>query len=121
MAASHVLIQPALSVFQLRRVEYSQDFIHRLPDPRRQEIFLPTTTFVYIDIPINYPLTRRKFSALVCIAAAMPSDKLEKKRKRASDPHERPSKKPALELRALPPLAASLIEDKSELAPVIGE
>lgn len=57
----------------------------------------------------------------MCIAAAMPSEKLEKKRKRASDPHERPSKKPALELRALPPLAASLIEDKSELAPVIGE
>ncbi|KAJ5574033.1 uncharacterized protein N7459_008460 [Penicillium hispanicum] len=49
----------------------------------------------------------------------MPSDKTEKKRKRASDRHERPSKKPALELQALPPLAASLVEDKSELAPVI--
>lgn len=63
----------------------------------------------------------RKFPAPVCIADAMPSDKLEKKRKRASDPHERPSKKAALELQALPPLAASLVEDTSELAPVIGE
>jgi DNA-directed RNA polymerase I subunit RPA49 len=51
----------------------------------------------------------------------MPSDKIGKKRKRASDRHERPSKKPALQLQALPPLAASLVEDKSELAPVIGE
>lgn len=49
----------------------------------------------------------------------MPSDKIDKKRKRASDRHERPTKKPALQ--ALPPLAASLVEDKSELAPVIGE
>lgn len=49
----------------------------------------------------------------------MPSDKTEKKRKRASDRHDRPSKKPALE--ALPPLAASLVEDNSELAPVIGK
>ncbi|KAJ5240938.1 uncharacterized protein N7469_002529 [Penicillium citrinum] len=49
----------------------------------------------------------------------MPSDKTEKKRKRASDRHERPTKKPALELQALPPLKASLVEDKSELAPVI--
>ncbi|KAJ5134239.1 hypothetical protein N7448_000737 [Penicillium atrosanguineum] len=47
----------------------------------------------------------------------MPSDKIDKKRKRASDRYERPSKKPALQ--ALPPLAASLVEDKSELAPVI--
>lgn len=51
----------------------------------------------------------------------MPSDKTHKKRKHASDRDERPSKKPALELQALPPLAASLIEDKSELAPVIGK
>lgn len=51
----------------------------------------------------------------------MPSDKTEKKRKRASDRHERPTKKPALGLQALPPLKASLVEDKSELAPVIGE
>ncbi|KAJ6021909.1 hypothetical protein N7540_007413 [Penicillium herquei] len=49
----------------------------------------------------------------------MPSDKSEKKRKRASDRHERPSKKAALELQALPPLAASVVEDQSELAPVI--
>ncbi|KAJ5647487.1 hypothetical protein N7490_003859 [Penicillium lividum] len=49
----------------------------------------------------------------------MPSDKTEKKRKRASDRLERPSKKAALELQALPPLAASVVEDKSELAPVI--
>ncbi|KAJ5908211.1 hypothetical protein N7495_000893 [Penicillium taxi] len=49
----------------------------------------------------------------------MPSDNVEKKRKRASDRHERPTKKPALELQALPPLAASVVEDKSELAPVI--
>ncbi|KAJ5104982.1 hypothetical protein NUU61_002329 [Penicillium alfredii] len=49
----------------------------------------------------------------------MPSEKSDKKRKRSSDRHERPSKKPALQLHALPPLAASVVEDKSELAPVI--
>ncbi|KAJ5100369.1 hypothetical protein N7456_006421 [Penicillium angulare] len=49
----------------------------------------------------------------------MPIDKTEKKRKRASDRHERPSKKAAAELQGLPPLAASVVEDKSELAPVI--
>ncbi|KAJ5689585.1 hypothetical protein N7462_003977 [Penicillium macrosclerotiorum] len=49
----------------------------------------------------------------------MPSIKIDKKRKRASDVHGGPSKKPALQLQALPPLAASLVEDKSELAPVI--
>ncbi|PYH89533.1 hypothetical protein BO71DRAFT_389488 [Aspergillus ellipticus CBS 707.79] len=49
----------------------------------------------------------------------MPSDKVDKKRKRASDRHERPSKKPALELQDLPPLASSLVDDDSELAPVI--
>lgn len=48
----------------------------------------------------------------------MPSEKVDKKRKRASDRHERPTKKTALQ--ALPTLAASVIEDKSELAPVIG-
>ncbi|KAB8078065.1 A49-like RNA polymerase I associated factor-domain-containing protein [Aspergillus leporis] len=49
----------------------------------------------------------------------MPSDKVEKKRKRASNGHERPSKKPSLELQDLPPLAASVVNDDSELAPVI--
>ncbi|EYE93436.1 DNA-directed RNA polymerase I subunit RPA49 [Aspergillus ruber CBS 135680] len=49
----------------------------------------------------------------------MPSDKIDKKRKRHSERHERPSKKPALELQDLPPLSASLVEDNSELAPVI--
>ncbi|KNG90971.1 hypothetical protein ANOM_000635 [Aspergillus nomiae NRRL 13137] len=49
----------------------------------------------------------------------MPSDKVEKKRKRASNGHERPSKKPALEFQDLPPLAASVVNDDSELAPVI--
>lgn len=49
----------------------------------------------------------------------MPSDKVEKKRKRASDRHERPSKKPALGLHDLPPLAASVVNDDSELAPVL--
>ncbi|OGM44444.1 hypothetical protein ABOM_006983 [Aspergillus bombycis] len=49
----------------------------------------------------------------------MPSDKVEKKRKRASNGHERPSKKPALEFQDLPPLAASVVSDDSELAPVI--
>lgn len=48
----------------------------------------------------------------------MPSDKIEKKRKRASDRHERPTKKPALQ--TLPTLVASVVEDKSELAPIIG-
>lgn len=48
----------------------------------------------------------------------MPSDKIDKKRKRASDRHERPTKKTALQ--TLPTLAASVVEDKSELAPVIG-
>jgi hypothetical protein len=50
--------------------------------------------------------------------AIMPSSKTDQKRKRSSD-NERPSKKPALH--QLPPLAASVVEDKSELAPVIGE
>ncbi|GIK00497.1 DNA-directed RNA polymerase I subunit rpa49 [Aspergillus viridinutans] len=49
----------------------------------------------------------------------MPSDKVEKKRKRDSDRHERPSKKPALELQDLPPLSASVVDEHSELAPVI--
>lgn len=47
----------------------------------------------------------------------MPSNKAEHKRKRSAD-NDRPNKKPALH--QLPPLAASVIEDKSELAPVIG-
>lgn len=50
----------------------------------------------------------------------MPSDKIDKKRKRASDRHDRPSKKPALDFQSLPPLNASVVEDHSELAPVIG-
>lgn len=50
--------------------------------------------------------------------AIMPSNKTEHKRKRSSD-NGRPSKKPALH--QLPALAASVVEDKSELAPVIGE
>ncbi|KAL4980231.1 A49-like RNA polymerase I associated factor-domain-containing protein [Aspergillus desertorum] len=49
----------------------------------------------------------------------MALDKAEKKRKRASDRHERPTKKPALDLQSLPPLSASLIHDDSELAPVL--
>jgi DNA-directed RNA polymerase I subunit RPA49 len=48
----------------------------------------------------------------------MPSVKTDQKRKRSTG-NDRPSKKPALQ--SLPPLAASVIEDKSELAPVIGE
>lgn len=56
---------------------------------------------------------------LVTTSDTMPSDKSDKKRKRASDRPDRPSKKTAFQ--ALPPLAASLVEDKSELAPVIGE
>ena len=56
----------------------------------------------------------------VVSAIIMPSDKIEKKRKRVSERHERPSKKAVLELQALPPLAASIVEDQSELAPVIG-
>ncbi|OJI98983.1 hypothetical protein ASPVEDRAFT_50551 [Aspergillus versicolor CBS 583.65] len=49
----------------------------------------------------------------------MASDKAEKKRKRASDRHERPTKKPALDLQSLPPLKSSLTKDDSELAPVL--
>lgn len=48
----------------------------------------------------------------------MPSSKTDQKRKRSTD-KDRPSKKPALQ--TLPPLAATVVEDKSELAPVIGE
>lgn len=51
----------------------------------------------------------------------MPSENIEKKRKRASNPHDRPSKKPALDLQTLPPLGASVVDDQSELAPVIGK
>jgi DNA-directed RNA polymerase I subunit RPA49 len=50
----------------------------------------------------------------------MASDKAEMKRKRDSDRHERPSKKAALEPQSLPPLAASVVEDDSELAPILG-
>jgi DNA-directed RNA polymerase I subunit RPA49 len=49
----------------------------------------------------------------------MASDKVEKKRKRASNGHERPTKKPALDLQSLPPLKANLIKDHSELTPVL--
>ncbi|KAL4807815.1 A49-like RNA polymerase I associated factor-domain-containing protein [Aspergillus unguis] len=49
----------------------------------------------------------------------MASDKVEKKRKRASDRHERPTKKAALDFQNLPPLSASLVSDNSELAPVL--
>ncbi|KAF7115013.1 hypothetical protein CNMCM5793_001049 [Aspergillus hiratsukae] len=49
----------------------------------------------------------------------MPSDKIGKKRKRDSDRHERPSKKPAFQLQDLPPLSASVVDEHSELAPVI--
>lgn len=50
--------------------------------------------------------------------AIMPPNKTDQKRKRSSD-NDPPSKKPALH--QLPALAASVVEDKSELAPVIGE
>ncbi|KAL2814625.1 A49-like RNA polymerase I associated factor-domain-containing protein [Aspergillus granulosus] len=49
----------------------------------------------------------------------MAPDKAEKKRKRASNGHERPTKKPALDLQSLPPLKANLIKDHSELTPVL--
>lgn len=49
----------------------------------------------------------------------MASDKAEKKRKRDSDRHERPSKKPAIHAQNLPPLAASVLKDDNELAPVL--
>jgi DNA-directed RNA polymerase I subunit RPA49 len=48
----------------------------------------------------------------------MPSNKTDTKRKRSSE-NERPNKKSSLQM--LPPLAASVVEDKSELAPIIGE
>lgn len=50
----------------------------------------------------------------------MGSDKTEKKRKRDSDRHDRPSKKPALAPQNLPPLKASVLRDDSEFAPVLG-
>lgn len=50
----------------------------------------------------------------------MAPDKAEKKRKRASDRLDQPSKKPALDVQNLPPLATSVVEDHSELAPVLG-
>jgi DNA-directed RNA polymerase I subunit RPA49 len=50
----------------------------------------------------------------------MGSDKPEKKRKRDSDRHDRPSKKPALAPQNLPPLKASVLRDDSEFAPVLG-
>ncbi|EED18226.1 conserved hypothetical protein [Talaromyces stipitatus ATCC 10500] len=49
----------------------------------------------------------------------MASDKVEKKRKRDSDRHDRPSKKPAIEAQNLPPLTASVLKDDNELAPVL--
>lgn len=53
-------------------------------------------------------------------STTMPSDKSEKKRKR-SDQQGAPSKKAAAQLQSLPPLAASVVEDQSALAPVIGK
>lgn len=50
----------------------------------------------------------------------MAPDKAEKKRKRASDRHDQPSKKHAHDVHNLPPLATSVVEDHSELAPVLG-
>jgi hypothetical protein len=75
--------------------------------------------FIEIQRPIIRAAPRRfpSISALKS-SVAMPSDKIDKKRKRASDRHERPTKQPALQ--TLPTLAASVVEDKSELAPVIG-
>ncbi|KAJ6072370.1 hypothetical protein N7467_010455 [Penicillium canescens] len=48
----------------------------------------------------------------------MPSNKTDTKRKRSSE-NERPNKKSSLQM--LPPLAASVVEDKSELAPIIAD
>lgn len=59
-------------------------------------------------------------SIITSKSIAMASDKHDKKRKRDSDRHERPSKKPALDLQRLPPLTAKVVDDHSELAPVIG-
>lgn len=50
----------------------------------------------------------------------MASEKVEKKRKRDSERHDRPSKKPAVEAHNLPQLAASVLKDDSEFAPVLG-
>lgn len=50
----------------------------------------------------------------------MAPDKAEKKRKRASDRHDQPSKKAALDVHNLPPLATKVVEDHNELAPVLG-
>jgi hypothetical protein len=72
-------------------------------------------------LTFNCTASLKIFRDISCGISSMPSDKTEKKRKRASDRHERPTKKAALGLQALPPLKASLVEDKSELAPVIGE
>lgn len=50
----------------------------------------------------------------------MASDKVEKKRKRDSERHDRPSKKPAIEAHNLPRLTASVLKDDNEFAPVLG-
>lgn len=76
------------------------------------------STCPIISLPV-YSLSAASHFPSIPYPDIMPSDKVEKKRKRASDRHERPSKKPALELQDLPPLASSVVEDDSELAPVI--
>lgn len=96
---------------------------HRLSNPLPRNFF----SAVGIDnrsteIPTALFFRARAFVIpTVALQVTMPPDKTHKKRKRISDRHERPTKKPALELQTLPPLAASLIEDQSELAPVIGK
>ena len=52
----------------------------------------------------------------------MASDKIDQKRKRTSaDSHGNPSKKAAVEVQDTALFATSVVEDNSELAPVIGK
>jgi len=80
-------------------------------------LFLPSPNLRLLNF---FLLSQIQFNHYYFNIKKMPSDKIDKKRKRNSDRHEHPSKKPALGLQDLPPLSASLVEDDSELAPVIG-
>lgn len=77
------------------------------------------SNFFFCSATSLFALYETPVTTISKLYSTMPSDKVEKKRKRASDRHERPTKKPALDLQSLPPLKSSLTKDDSELAPVL--
>jgi hypothetical protein len=99
--------------FQLR---ISAIFLTELPQSDiHKQLPLSIETFAINDLLRNIV----SFISIPSACEKMASDKVEKKRKRDSDRHERPSKKPAIQAQNLPPLTASVLKDDNELAPVL--